>query len=197
MVLLVDNETVLHTAGNNTGEPSWVFVVDVSQTVMAAIGVIANIFVLFVLMRPGSNFSMPLITLLKHQSFLDALALCLTIVKVAQPPRWRIGHALFDVVICHIWHSQALLWWSMFMSAQNLVSIAGERYLAVCRPFYYIQIRKTRIHCLILCMYVYGITNFLGSCFQARFVDGQCKPIFAYDGQAMKTFFFWFPYTAL
>ena len=137
----VNNETILF--GNNTSsDPSWVFILDVSQTVMAAVGMVANLFALFVLMRPGNAFAMPPTMLLKHQSFLDALALCFTITGVAQPPMWGIGNAFFDYIICHIWHSQALLWWSMFMSAQNLVCIAGERYLAVCRPFYYIQIRK-------------------------------------------------------
>ena len=184
----VNNETILF--GNNTSPvPSWLFMVDVSQTVMAALGMVANLFALFVLMRPDNAFAMPLTMLLKHQSFLDALALCFTIIGVVQPPMWGIGNAFFDYIICHIWHSQALLWWSMFMSGQNLVCIAGERYLAVCRPFYYIQIRKNRVYCLIFCLYVYGITNYFGTVFQVRFVDGQCMSMYAYDSQAMKTFF--------
>ena len=187
----VNNETILF--GNNTSSvPPWVFIVDVSQTVMAAVGMVANLFALFVLMRPGNAFAMPLTMLLKHQSFIDALALCFTIIGVVQPPMWGIGNAFFDYIICHIWHSQALLWWSMFMSGQNLVCIAAERYLAVCRPFYYIQIRKSRVYCLIFCLYVYGITNFFGTVFNTRFVDGECLDMYAYDGQAMQTFFFVF-----
>ena len=187
----VNNETILF--GNNTSPvPSWVFIVDISQTVMAAVGMVANLFALFVLMRPGNAFSMPLTIFLKHQSFLDALALCFSIIGVVQPPMWGIGNAFFDYIICHIWHSQALLWWSLFMSGQNLVCIAGERYLAVCRPFYYIQIRKNRVYCLIFCLYVYGITHLSGTVFDVRFVDGQCMDMYAYDGQAMETFFFVF-----
>ena len=184
----VNSETILF--GNNTSSvPSWVFIVDISQTVMAAIGMVANLFALFVLMRPSNAFAMPLTMLLKHQSFLDALALCFTIIGVVQPPMWGIGNVFFDHIICHIWHSQALLWWSLFMSAQNLVCIAGERYLAVCRPFYYIKIRKNRVYCLIFCLYVYGITNFFGGVSQVLVVDGQCMFMYAYDSQALKTFF--------
>ena len=183
----VNNETILF--GNNTSPvPSWVFIIDVSQTVMAAVGMVANLFALFVLMRPGNAFSMPLTIFLKHQSFLDALALCFTIIGVVQPPMWGIGNVFFDYIICHIWHSQAFLWWSMFVSGQNLICIAGERYLAVCRPFYYIQIRKNRVYCLIIFLYVYGITNFIGAVFEVRFVNRQCVYMYAYDGQAMKTF---------
>ena len=41
---------------------------------------------------------------------------------------------VLDELICHLWHSQWFFWMSMLISIWNLVLIAFERFLAVCKP---------------------------------------------------------------
>ena len=157
-------------------------------------GMCANLFVWFVLIRAGSVFSVPLVTLLKHQSFIDAVACLFTFIIIVQPFMWLTGNAIFDVILCQIWHSQGLYWLSVFISAQNLICVASERYLAVCRPFVYMQLRKRKVIIALLFVYMYGILILSGACFQARYRDGKCTPDFAFDNTAMKQFFFVFSF---
>ncbi len=55
--------------------------------------------------------------------------------------------SVLDQLICHLWHSQWCFWMSMLISIWNLVLIAFERFLAVCKPLKHQNLTSKFLFC--------------------------------------------------
>ena len=132
----------------------------------------------------------------KAQAVIDFfVCLCGTFL-VLQKPMWTSGNFVFDTAICHLWHGQFTYWTLVFNSVWNLVIIAYERYLAICKPFSHGDFSLSRVHKLsVLLVFVSFIANSPGY-MQIKMEDGVCVSKYLIPGEAGKMFFsiigFWF-----
>ena len=116
-------------------KPLWLQVLDTSQLIMAVLGSLANIITFITLSVNGMAFSPAILFLLRHQSMVDAIACVFATLHLVQDPNWVPGIYFLDVIVCHTWNPQFLYWTFVFVSIWNLVCLAYERNLAVCKPF--------------------------------------------------------------
>ena len=119
--------------------PLWKDIMNYVQITCAVIGFMANSVVLFTLYREKGVFSEILLFLLKHQSICDGLVCLLLVVFQVPPFGWKTHAWWLDFFLCHFWHSQGLFWMFVALSVWNLVLITGERYLAVCKPLFFMR----------------------------------------------------------
>ena len=196
--LTLENIIIVHkghddnssTISNRTGPvPTWLSAFDIVQTVATVIGIITNLFVWIFLARSVEAGDTPLVTLLKHQAFVDAVVCTFTLIIILQKFMWLTGNPTFDLIVCQVWHTQTLYWLAVFVSAQGLVCIAAERYVAVCRPFLYLRITFNKIIVVLVGVYSYALIVVSGTLLQARYSNGKCTPQLYSNSTTLKDFY--------
>ena len=171
-------------------QETWSIVLDRCQLVLTCIGYVGNKITFITLVKNGRMFSPGICLLLKHQALLDSAASAMGTILLLQPKFWKTGRYGFDVVLCHVWHSQGLYWTTINLSVWNLVAIAVERYVAVCLPFKYKQFQETPIRVILASMYVGCITFKVPSYMQVRFVDDSCVNEYLVRGKLGKDLYY-------
>ena len=96
--------------------------------------------------------------------------LTLFIFSIIQPVMFTLNYPPLDFVICQCWHGQALYWAMIFVSVYNLVLIAFERFLAICKPLHHERFNERRFRNIVSVFYFYSFTiGQAGSYFQVKF----------------------------
>ena len=96
--------------------------------------------------------------------------LTLFIFSIIQPVMFTLNYPPLDFVICQCWHGQALYWAMIFVSVYNLVLIAFERFLAICKPLHHERFNERRFRNIVSGFYFYSFTiGQAGSYFQVKF----------------------------
>ena len=184
-----DNSTRETTLVDDVQE-TWSIVLDRCQLALTSIGYLANKVTFVTLVKNGRMFSPGICLLLKHQALLDSAASAMGTILLLEPPFWKTGRYGFDVVVCHVWHSQAVYWSTIYLSVWNLVAIAVERYIAVCHPFTHKQFQETPVRVILASMYVVNIVFMFPSYIQVRFEDGLCISEYLIPGKLVKDFYY-------
>ena len=160
-----------------------------TQYVMTIIGALANLLTLVVLSKASSAFSPVYLYLLKSQAVMDFLICVFGTILVLQTPMWTTGNYAFDSLMCHIWHGQFSYWTAVFMSIWNLVIIAYERYLAICKPFSHGDFTKGKAYKLTVALFFAGCIANGGGFVQVKMKGDTCASEFLIPGEAGKQFF--------
>ena len=161
------------------------------KAIVVIIGFLGNVvFLAATIKKPmGSKVT---IFLLRCQSVFDSCVCFITLVITYQPPFWLTGNSGLDVFICQFWHSQVLFWGFVFLSVQNLLLIAVDRFIAVVYPQVYRVGNHThrRIGCGLF-LFIYTSVAVPPSGLQARYnsTTGKCTGEYINDSQATKDFF--------
>ena len=145
-------------------------------TVIGVIGALANALVVTVLFRGGKEFSAIMRKLLMHQAVIDGLICLLIIIQGYMTTPTHIYE--IDLVVCYIISNQHMYWLCAFLSAQGLVCLAGERFVAICKPFTYIRYKdSTRVFTsLLICVYLYAVIICVPSfLLHTEYENGICK----------------------
>ena len=142
---------------------------------LGPIGVLANVLVLLVLIRGSKQLPSLLRKLLIHQSLIDGI-ICLLVPMHSYAQLTSSIYEL-DVFLCYTMQNQMLLWIFAFLSVQGLVCLAGERFLAICKPFTYIQWRNSSrlFSLLVLGLYLYGMGPSVLLILLTRYHNGTCQ----------------------
>ena len=161
-----------------------------SQNVMSVVGAVANFATMFVLRHGGSGFAGSYLLLLKNQALVDFLVCTCSTIIMLQKPMWRTGDVALDTVVCAVWHSQLVYWVCVSTSVWNLVMIAYERFLAICRPFRHVDLTVGRTWRLVGLSYLIGsLTNSLCTV-QTSMRRGACVSEYAIPGAAGQWVFY-------
>ncbi|KAK2185491.1 hypothetical protein NP493_234g02001 [Ridgeia piscesae] len=123
------------------------------------------------------GFSRVILVLLRHQSIADAWVCFMAAILIKQPFMWMTGYYYIDVLVCYCWHGQAFYWGGVTLSTYNLMLIALERYLAVCRPFDHGPVNtmsRRKMALLFLALYVSVVVITHGTYIQVRYASSDC-----------------------
>ena len=183
------HKSLLPNPGNEAPE-LWQEMFDLSQLILTIIGFFANIATVVTMTVNGKAFSPILLALLKHQSIIDATACLMVGVLLVQTPMWLPGYYVLDLLMCHVWNGQVLYWYFALISTWNLVCLAYERYLAVCKPFAHIELTHKKLYIVIALVYIHNFIIIFGGFLQTRIVDGVCRSQYFIDGEEVVKFFF-------
>ena len=189
----VENSFIFHTENASVAfslffteveneRETWQLLIDGSQLILTAVGLLINLATFTTLWQNGRGFSPVIKLLLKHQALVDGLACAIALILLVQTPMWTTGYEWLDHIICHTWHSQFFYWSFVFLSVWNLGCIATERYLAVCKPLHHKTFSKGKIY-LIFCAFYFCclICNSL-TLFQVVLVNGNCHSEYFFKG---------------
>ena len=141
------------------------------------IGILTNLLALVVLAREANRLPRLMGRLLINQAFIDCIVCIFMINYIIKDGRqWMTGIFVVDVVICYTINSDMLYWSFAFISAQGLICIAGERYMAICKPFTYLKWKNSCLPSVVLCLfvYVYGTLVTLPYYLSIRFRNRVC-----------------------
>ena len=172
--------------------PSWQTAIERTQMAMAIFGFAANIITLVTLTRNGDTLSPPICLLLKHQALADSGVCAMAAVILVQVPFWTSDLTWLDVLTCHIWHSQALYWFMIFVSIWNLVFVSAERYMAICLPFLHSNLTTKRMVLAILLLYLVSLLVITPDFLRYRFDYDRkrCRRGFIFSGEQSSTFYY-------
>ncbi len=203
-----DNMTEENPLAGTADIPQWSLVLDQVQIALSFTGVLANGATLITLLKHGHEFKATILLLFRHQSIIDCIICLFGVLLMMRPYHWLPGVPALDIFICQAWHGQQIYWAATFVSLWNLVVIASERYMAVCRPLRYRELTHRRIFMSITGIYLLSILASSGAYFQTKMVNDTCVSgcyfseetcQYFMPGFAISTFFtFWaFPCTLL
>ena len=147
---------------------------DKCQATMTIYGGMTNLVTAITLIRSGKEFPPTMVTLLIHQSLIDCAICTMGTIMLLQPQMWVPGNYYADIIICHVWDSQAIYWGGVAISIYNLVFLAYERFLAVCRPFKHVDFTPRKLFRLFLVLYICSQTLPVGLCLSVSYKDAQC-----------------------
>lgn len=173
----------------------WRVILDWVQFAITTLGFFANVMTLITLYTNSQGFSKTTLTLFRHQAFADAVVCLVASIVILQPFMWLSGNYYFDMLVCHIWHGQAVYWGFVTISTYNLVLIAYERYISVCKPFKYVDLEdlsSSQICCRYFGLYVFTLFITHGTYIQTSLVDHECLNEYAVAGMAMQRYFTFF-----
>jgi hypothetical protein len=108
-----------------------------------------------------------------------------------QPFMWMTGKKSFDLLLCQVWHSQAIYWLAIHLSTWILVFIAVERFVMIEYPFKHRNIQPKHIYIALVIMYiVVSIILLPGNVLQTRYDDdtGKCLSEYSIDAKAFSDF---------
>ncbi len=172
--------------------PSWSRILDLCQLTCTLIGFVANVLTLITLIRNHRGFSRVILILFRHQSIIDALVCAMASALLLQPPFWITGILGLDLFICSVWHGQAFYWGAVTLSTYNLILIACERYLAVCRPFKHgdlLTVSKTKLAAFFVFLYILCLVVTHGTYIQTKLTDGDCHFELLIPGRTMQLYY--------
>ena len=160
-----------------------------TQYIMTSIGALANLVTFIVLQKGFSTFSPVNLFLLKSQAMIDLIICTCGTIMVLQTPMWITGNFWFDSIVCHLWHGQFIYWTFVFTSIWNLVIMAYDRFLAICKPFVYGEFDKCKVLKLSSLLFPAGIFATSGALFQIKMKHGNCVSEYLISGVAGNNFF--------
>ena len=169
----------------------WVISFDRLQLVFAIIGTILNLFT-FLTLFWAPSVSKLMSILMKHQAFLDCLVCGMGTIILVQPFMWTVGIRAADIAICQLWHSQALYWGVFFLAGWNLVVLAVERVLAVCKPFVHANLTRAKMMLALIPVYIASVVCNLPAYFEARYTDGACESEYYFEGANVERFYYFY-----
>ena len=113
--------------------------------------------------------------MLRHQALVDGIICIMATIHIIQPVMFMVNFPILDFIICQCWHGQAIYWAMIFISVYNLVLIAFERYLAICRPLKIDDFNDQTLKICLIGLYLYSFTiGQAGSYFQVSNTNFQC-----------------------
>ena len=172
------------------GDSVWLVALDRSQLVLSVVGFLANTVTFITLTRNGDMFQYAICLLLKHQAVLDSLVCAMGTALLLETPMWTTGNDIVDVVVCHVWHGQALFWGTILLSVWTLASIAIERYVAVCHPFHHAQAQGQLAYRCIAAMHVANLVLMCPSFLDVHFENGVCLSEYLIQGETGEKMFY-------
>ncbi len=171
----------------NSEDSTFGVVIGSIQAVMSAMGFFGNAITYVLLLKHQVPDMTPLVRqMLRHQALvgeikmktevaktfiilflLDAIICIMATIHIIQPVMFMLGIPALDLFICQCWHGQAIYWAMIFVSVYNLVVIAFERFLAICRPLHLDILNERRLKIVISFIFLYSFTiGQAGSYFQ-------------------------------
>ena len=186
-------ETSTQQLEKEESQPYWSKALDITQIVCSVTGFVANMVTFLTLSRSSSGLGVPVVMLLRHQSVVDAIICLMASLLMMAPPMWVSGDDIFDDIVCHVWHSQALYWQLYLASIWNLVMISIERFLCVGRPLdHHTLLSPGRIRKAIILIQFFSLIGVSPGYIQTRFSheDGICLSEFAFPGETMNMIFY-------
>ena len=159
------------------------------QSTTTIIGCLVNLATLVVLRKISrATLSRIYLFLLTSQTAIDFLiCVCGTLISL-QPPMWATGSVVFDTFICHVWHGQYSYWVLVITSTWNLVLIAYDRFLAICKPIAHKQFTMEKVHKVTVGLIIGAALGILGAVFQVRMEHGRCTNNHFIQGQMSRYF---------
>ena len=176
-----DNNTVLIYQKENISW--WTEVVANGQYVLTILGFLANIATAITLVKNGSAFSKAILMLLLHQSIIDAIACLLAAFKLGWPQMWMTGVLVIDYMVCYLWHSVKIFSAFICISIYNLITIAYERFLAICYPFKHQNLTPSKVILFIALQHLLAFIILLPTTFQVTMRAIQCYPEIHFQGK--------------
>ena len=144
---------------------------------MACLGLIANFIVLIILWRISKRLPKLLVKLLVHQSIVDGFICLFTMITgIHNDTMFSTNIQFLDTVLCYVVNCQVPYWISVSLSTHGLVLLAGERFIAVCKPFKYLYIKDSRCIPAIafLCIYTFALVVSIPDICVCRYSNGTC-----------------------
>ena len=159
------------------------------QSTTNIIGCLVNLATLIVLRKiPRASLSPIYLYLLISQTTADFLiCVCGTIISL-QPPMWATGSVVFDTFICHVWHGQYSYWVLVIISTWNLVLIAYDRFLAICKPIAHKQFTMEKVHKVTVGLIIGAALATFWGVLQVRMEHGRCTNKHFIQGQMARYF---------
>ena len=153
----------------------WLMVFNRIQLTFAIAGALMNIST-FVALNKARSLNRMVSFLMKHQALLDFFVCLFDAIIRQQPPMWGTGIQIIDIIVCYVWHSNVLAWLSFMISVWSLVLLAFDRFLAVCKPFIYMTMTKSKMILYISVIYIWNIGISIPlSIYVVEFNNGQCE----------------------
>ena len=117
-------------------------------TLITVLGLVANVTSFFVFLRNRKKFPRISRMLLQNQAVAD---ICVCVFGIGMYTQKHTGlyvskNAVFDEILCHTWHGQAIYWTSILVSVWALVLLAIERFLMVVYPYAHRNIKEKQIY---------------------------------------------------
>ena len=130
----------------------------IAYFVIGSVGLVANLFVIVVILRSKSMRKVVTTTFILNQSLVDALvAISLITNYLPQNNNKRhFSRNAWDLFVCRVWLNKSILW-SMFMvSSLNLVALTLERLIAVWKPLWH-KSSFTRSKRVIMMVFIWTV----------------------------------------
>ena len=167
------------TSTDNEDElPLWLMVFNKIQLTFAIAGALMNISTFVALNKAGSLNRM-VSFLMKHQALLDFFVCLFYGIIRQQPLMWGTGIQIIDIIVCYVWHSNVLAWLCFLLSVWSLILLSFDRFLAICKPFIYMNMTKSKMILYISIIYIWNIGISIPiSIYIVEFNNGQCEQEF-------------------
>lgn len=172
------------------------------KTTITIIGLLENVTTLLSLILNGNL--LPLIgrILLIHQATIDTFICLMAIVIYNQPFMWMTENVTLDLLLCQIWHGQAIYWGAVLLSVWNVILIAFERFILLNHPVKHRNLRQNVVYKAFAMMYLFSVICLLPAYLQVKYVkyygnSGSCLDVFYVNGEVFRNFMkfygvFWF-----
>ena len=150
----------------------------VAYTLIGAVGITDNIFVIFVVLMSNAMRTKYTNWFLINQSLLDALASMWMMVDALDNGRSRYHSGILGEIRCRLLTARYFVWTTYMASTYNLVMISLERYFEIVHAIYY----KTHIKWWVVCVMLFlpyllsGIYN-SAAIITARISGGVCMEL--------------------
>ena len=202
LTTLADFEPNATTETHDDAEPEsigWKILTDI-QTVLTMIGMVANIITLITWICHGKGFPRISRILLQHQAIIDIIV-CLMGSLINIQPRyfWMTGYETIDLLICQVWHGQALYWGCVLLSVWNLVFVIIERFVMIEYPYKHRNIQPKHTYIAFIIMYFFSVFLLIPAYLQVRYDREEGKCLYEYyfqtdfyDGFMSDFVIFWF-----
>lgn len=148
---------------------SLVHAIECVQGGLTFAGAVGNLLVIITLIRRRyqSQFACAMFI---HQTVMDFFVCVISLIIILTRNRTLVfGLPVLDAAICHIWESQLIYWYFVFLSVQNLIMIGLDRYLAVFRPLSYKGLRYKDAAIFLFVLHLYSLMVNVADVFMMRF----------------------------
>ena len=170
------------------------------QALSVIFGLLANITTLITLTVNGKDFPIISRILFKNLAAADIFVCIMGMVICIQPFMWMTGNETFDLLLCQVWHSQAIYWTGVFISMYCLVFIAVERFIMIEYPYTHRNIKTRHVYASLVIMVIASCIWVLPPCsLQTKYEEqsGECHSHYYFDSEVFEDFMaffgiFWF-----